>query len=106
MGKGSYWRVLISEIKALLKMMRTTAPSIFVASTKRKEVTEEYPDPVSSRRAEDLPTRYRGFLKNDISRCSGCLYCTDICPVDCIRIETEPGPDRNQSWVAVFDIDH
>ena len=34
------------------------------------------------------------------------MYCTDICPVDCIRIETEPGPDRNQSWVAVFDIDH
>src|SRR5690349_21871329 len=41
--------------------------------------------------------RYRGFLHNDIERCSGCRYCADVCPIDCIHIETEPGPERNLS---------
>lgn len=86
--------------------LRTTFPYLVGASENFKEVTEEYPDRVSARMPEDLPPRYRGFLNNDIERCSGCRYCADVCPIDCIRIETEQGSQRNLSWVAVFDIDH
>ena len=86
--------------------LKTTLPYIVGWSEKYKEVTEEYPDRVSARMPEDLPQRFRGFLKNDIDRCSGCRLCAEVCPVDCIRIESEPGPEKGHSWVAVFDIDN
>jgi formate hydrogenlyase subunit 6/NADH:ubiquinone oxidoreductase subunit I len=96
------WRA----IETLMMALRTTFPYMVGASDSHKEVTEEYPDRVSARMPEDLPPRYRGLLHNDIGICSGCRYCAEACPVDCIHIETEPGPDRNVSWVAVFDVDH
>src|SRR5690242_11533402 len=53
----------------------------------RKEVTEGYPDPISSKTADDLPQRSRGLLFNDIDRCTGCKECERVCPTRCIRIE-------------------
>lgn len=97
-----FWR----NCETLFMALRTTLPYMIGAANNYKEVTEEYPDRVSARMPEDLPPRYRGFLRNDIEICSGCRYCSEVCPIDCIHIETEPGPERNVSWVAVFDIDH
>lgn len=71
----------------------------------RKEVTEQYPDPVSSRTPDELPPRSRGLLFNDIDRCTGCKECERVCPVSCIQVENEPGVDASKTWVAVFDID-
>lgn len=71
----------------------------------RKEVTEQYPDPVSSRTADELPPRTRGLLFNDIERCTGCKECEVVCPVKCITVEGEPGSDVGKTWVSVFDID-
>ncbi len=93
------------SILSVIRSMKTVAPYLFVSKEPFRSVTEEYPDRVSARMPEDLPVRYRGFLFNDIDQCSGCRYCYDVCPVECIRIETEPGPQRNLSWVSVFDID-
>jgi NAD(P)H-quinone oxidoreductase subunit I len=70
-----------------------------------KEVTEGYPDPVSSKTADDLPPRSRGLLFNDIDRCSGCKDCERICPTQCIHVEEEPGAEAGKIWVSVFDID-
>ena len=105
-GFANYYNEVKRGILALVMALRTTIPYMIGASSSYKEVTEEYPDRVSARMPEDLPARYRGFLHNDIQKCSGCRYCSDVCPIDCIHIETEPGPERNLSWVAVFDIDH
>jgi formate hydrogenlyase subunit 6/NADH:ubiquinone oxidoreductase subunit I len=96
---------LYKRLESLFATLRVTLHYWAGKSEGFKEATEEYPDRVSARMPEDLPTRYRGFLSNDIEKCSGCKYCADVCPVNCIHIETEPGPDSNQSWVAVFDID-
>ncbi len=71
----------------------------------RKEVTEGYPDPISSKTADDLPTRSRGLLFNDIDRCTGCGECEKVCPSRCIKIKDEPGADPSKLWVSVFDID-
>ncbi len=71
----------------------------------RKEVTELYPDPVSSRTADDLPPRSRGFIKNDPDVCTGCLDCAKICPVDCILIESEKIETMQKEWITVFDVD-
>lgn len=70
----------------------------------RKEVTEGYPDPISSKTADDLPPRSRGLLFNDIDRCTGCRECEKVCPAQCIRIEEEPGSDSSKTWVSVFDV--
>jgi formate hydrogenlyase subunit 6/NADH:ubiquinone oxidoreductase subunit I len=91
--------------KSFISAMKVTLPYIFGWTDKHKEVTEEYPDRVSARMPEDLPARFRGILKNDIDKCSGCRLCVSECPISCIRIETEPGPIKNESWVSVFDID-
>ncbi|MGE4107422.1 MAG: 4Fe-4S dicluster domain-containing protein [Bacteriovoracia bacterium] len=78
---------------------------LFNTGELRKEITEQYPDPVSSRTEDDLPPRTRGLLFNDIDRCTGCQECERICPVKCITVETEHGPDPSKKWVSVYDID-
>ncbi len=83
----------------------TAFPYIFRWGDLRKEVTEGYPDPVSSKTADDLPQRSRGLLFNDIDRCTGCKACETICPAQCIRVEEEPGADTSKTWVSTFDID-
>ncbi len=96
----------MSSLSSIWATMKTTVLYLFKVSSARKETTEEYPDRLSARTAEDLPGKSRGMLYNDIQKCSGCRFCSDVCPVDCIYIETEQGPEKNTSWVAVFDIDN
>jgi formate hydrogenlyase subunit 6/NADH:ubiquinone oxidoreductase subunit I len=72
----------------------------------RKEITEQYPDPVSSRTADDLPPRTRGLLTNDIERCTGCRECERVCPTRCIYVETEEIEEGSKTWISTFDIDH
>ena len=83
----------------------TAIPYLFGIGDLRKEVTEQYPDPVSSKTEDDLPPRTRGLLFNDINRCNGCRECEKVCPTDCFTVETQPGPDAAKVWVSKFDID-
>lgn len=92
-------------IRSVVGSCVSSIPYLFSAGEYRKEVTEQYPDPISAKMADDLPPRSRGVLYNDIDRCTGCKECEKVCPVKCIHIETEPGADTNKIWVSVFDID-
>ncbi len=114
MNQGSVFSTLAAYLKGVFRGVRsvfgstkTALPYLFSFSSGdlRKEVTEQYPDPVSSRTADDLPPRSRGLLFNDIEKCTGCKDCEKVCPVQCITIENEKGPDAQKTWVAVFDID-
>jgi NAD(P)H-quinone oxidoreductase subunit I len=71
----------------------------------RKEVTEQYPDPISSKTEDDLPPRTRGLLHNDIEKCTGCRECERVCPTNCFTVESQPGADPSKVWVSTFDID-
>ena len=63
----------------------------------KKPVTQQFPD---ERWA--LPDRFRGFVHNDVPRCTACLACAKDCPVDCIYIETEgKGKERLMSRYAI-----
>lgn len=106
MSSNQYLKELLKKLGLIWVSLRTTLLYMIGASHLHKVVTEEYPDKLSARMPEDLPQRFRGLLYNDISRCSGCRFCADTCPVECIHIETESGPLPNVSWIAVFDIDH
>lgn len=71
----------------------------------KKEVTEQYPDPISSRTFDELPNRSRGLLYNDIEKCTGCRDCSIACPTKCIEIYLETEGVSEKQWVSVFDID-
>jgi NADH-quinone oxidoreductase subunit I len=110
---------LSQDIFAAFKALKSGFLSVYTAlrvslpylkggnsSDLRKEVTEQYPDPISSRTQDDLPARTRGLLYNDIEKCTGCHDCEKVCPVKCISIETVQIPDSQKVWVSVFDIDY
>jgi len=102
-----YFKNVLSGARSVWGSTSTALPYLlrFNAGDLRKEVTEQYPDPVSSRTADELPPRSRGLLFNDIEKCTGCMDCQKACPVNCITIENERAPDARKTWVAVFDVD-
>lgn len=102
---GNYVRNVFVGIISIGGSCLTALPYLFRWGEMRKEVTEGYPDPVSSKTADDLPPRSRGLLLNDIDRCTGCRECEKICPSQCIKVEEELGSDSSKIWVSIFDID-
>ena len=94
-------------IFSTLRSLSTTLPYLVhgKAAQFQKEVTEQYPDPISSRSKDDLPAKAKGSLVNDISKCSGCGECEKICPTQCIKVESVSLKDLGREWVARFDID-
>jgi len=102
-----YFRALFSGARSLAASIGATFPYLGGgrAIDFRKEVTEQYPDPVSSRTADDLPPRSRGLLFNDIERCTGCGDCERVCPTGAILLETVNLQESAKTWVSVFDID-
>lgn len=100
-----YFRNVLRGVHSILRSSFTTVPYLFSFGDKVKEVTEQYPDPVSSRGEDDLPPRTRGLLYNDINKCTGCLECQNACPVQCINIEIEPQNDGGKKWVSIFNVD-
>ncbi len=100
-----YFREVFVGIRSLFGACSASLPYLFRWGELHKEITEGYPDPVSSKTADDLPPRSRGLLFNDIDRCTGCRECEKICPSQCISIEEEPGADPSKTWVSVYNID-
>ncbi len=103
-----YFSSVWSGLSSMSRSFRTSLPYLLNVRSGdlKKEVTEQYPDPISSRGADELPSKSRGLLTNDIEVCTGCKECELVCPVQCITVETEPSANPNKVWVSVFDIDH
>jgi NADH-quinone oxidoreductase subunit I len=108
---GAIVKYFVGVYRGVSSVRRAIATSLpYLVSTKagthKKEVTEQYPDPVSSRAADELPARSRGILHNDINKCTGCGECQKVCPVKCILLQSEQGPSQGKLWVSIFDIDY
>ncbi len=101
-----YWADVFRAGGSFIRTVATGIQYLRAHSETRKEITELYPDPVSSRSADELPARTRGQIQNDIQKCTGCRDCALICPTNCIEIETEEGPKPGKLWVSVFTVDH
>lgn len=71
---------MVWAIKTLVIGLLVTAKYWFKPGS---EITVQYPD------ERLVPSeRFRGFLFNDVERCTGCGICKMSCPIDCIEIET------------------
>jgi formate hydrogenlyase subunit 6/NADH:ubiquinone oxidoreductase subunit I len=96
---------MLDSVRSASGSFMTALPYLFGKGDLRKEVTEQYPDPISSKTIDDLPPRSRGLLFNDIDRCTGCKACETVCPTECIKVEVDHRPDSIKAWVSVFDVD-
>lgn len=100
-----YFKEIFVSIRDATVSYLQVFPYFFGKTEEYKEITEQYPDPVSSRTEDDMPARMRGLLYNDIEKCTGCSDCSKVCPVECISLDIEEGPNIENKWVSVFNID-
>jgi len=96
---------LLNGTRSIIKTAWTVFPYLIGWGDLRKGVTEIYPDPTSANTEDDLPPRFRGLLYNDAELCTGCKECVSICPVQCIQVGVELGPNPRKKWISDFTID-
>jgi len=101
-----YWFNIFRSLVSVWGSAFAIFPYLFGIGSQRKKVTEEYPDPVSSKTDDDLPSKTRGLLENDMKKCTGCQECEKVCPTNAIEVKNELGSSESKNWVAVFNIDY
>jgi NADH-quinone oxidoreductase chain I len=95
MGLKGYLNDIVEAVVTTAKGMRITAR---YGVNPKEEVTLQYPE-----ERWEIPERYRGFLDNDVKRCTSCSMCVKVCPVDCISLEAVRGADKKMV-LALYDI--
>ncbi|MGW8285394.1 MAG: 4Fe-4S dicluster domain-containing protein [Candidatus Deferrimicrobiaceae bacterium] len=96
MGLKGYLYDIWEAVATTAKGMRITAR---YGVDPRETITLQYPD-----ERWEPSERYRGFLYNDIKKCTSCTMCVRVCPVDCISLEAVRGADKKMV-LASYDID-
>lgn len=88
----SVWRGLRLQIRYLLRF-----------ESSFNSVAEKYPDVISGKSSSDLFGNFKGYLRNDLSKCSGCSLCVPLCPVNALDMNKESLSDGSFS-VQSFQI--
>lgn len=86
---------LFPFIKSLKSSLLLNAGYLLRKKTRFKSVVEKYPDVISGKAPLDMFVNYKGYLRNDLSKCTGCGICVPICPVKALDLETEHKADAS-----------
>jgi len=95
MGLKAYMNDIVEAVVTTAKGMRITAR---YGVNPKEEVTLQYPE-----ERWEIPEGYRGFLHNDVKKCTSCTMCVKVCPIDCISLEAVRGADKKMV-LASYDI--
>lgn len=95
MGLRDYLYDIWEAVATTAKGMRITAR---YGVDPRETITLQYPE-----ERWEPSERFRGFLYNDIKKCTSCTMCVKVCPVDCISLESVRGADKKMVLVS-YDI--
>ena len=95
MGLKEYLHDIWEAVATTAKGMRITAR---YGVDPRETITLQYPE-----ERWEPSERFRGFLYNDVKRCTSCSMCVKVCPVDCISLESVRGADKKMVLVS-YDI--
>jgi NADH-quinone oxidoreductase subunit I len=97
-SKPGLVREVIDGLAGLAGSYAATLTHLF-----RKPVTEQYPE-----YKRTLPARSRGRIiltrsPDGRERCVACYLCSGVCPVNCISMQSEEGPDgrRQAAWFRI-----
>jgi formate hydrogenlyase subunit 6/NADH:ubiquinone oxidoreductase subunit I len=92
MGLKEYLVDIWEAVATTAKGMRITAR---YGVDPRETITLQYPE-----ERWEPSKRFRGFLFNDIKKCTSCSMCVKVCPVDCIALEAVRGADKKLVLVS------
>lgn len=81
---------------SLFSALLLAARYIFGSHVNYRVSIEQYPDVVSGKTSLDLFPKTRGFLHNDLSKCTGCGDCLGACLVGALEMNVERMPDGSQ----------
>jgi NADH-quinone oxidoreductase subunit I len=95
MGLKAYLDDIVEAVVTTAKGMRITAR---YGVDPKEETTMQYPE-----ERWEIPEGYRGFLHNDVKKCTACTMCVKVCPIDCISLESVRGADKRMV-LASYDI--
>ncbi len=95
MGLRDYLYDIWEAVATAAKGMRITAR---YGVDPRETITLQYPE-----ERWQPSERFRGFLHNDIRKCTSCTMCVRVCPIDCISLESVRGADKKLVLVS-YDI--
>lgn len=87
----------ISLLRSLWNGLRLQIRYLRRSESSYKSVVEKYPDVISGKSANDLFPNFKGYLRNDLTKCSGCGVCVPVCPVSALGLDRESLSDGSFS---------
>lgn len=95
MGLKAYINDIVEAVVTTAKGMRITAR---YGVDRAETITQQYPE-----ERRESSERFRGFLYNDVARCTACSLCVRACPIDAIAMEAVRGADKKLVLVS-YDV--
>jgi len=80
---------LSSVMKVLKRSLGLNLRYLLRRELKHKSVVEKYPDTISGKAPLDMFSSFRGYVRNDLSKCTGCSACIPVCPVKALDFKAE-----------------